>query len=282
MSSDPTAAGLTALVTGATSESGGARRLAGSRGRDRRDRRPRSRARGADEARDRRGDRERAGRAVRGRPADRGPCGTSQAQYPRLTRRSTSSSTAQPSTPRSGRSPTTASRRCSRRTSSAVPVDEPPARPAPGGRVGPGLRSQRAIDRQARLRRPPERAALQIADRLWRNEGGRPSVHVRARPPTRRHWRHRQRRPSWSRSTNLMRRRPRRCAGPRGSCPPPERAATAITPLALRTRVRGQTGRFFRAERQLDAPPYSRDPEVGRRLWEVCVSLTDLSEGAAS
>jgi len=62
----------------------------------------------------------------------------------------------------------------------------------------------------------------------------------------------------------------------------PERAATAITPLALAPEYEGQTGRFFRAERQLDAPPYSRDPEVGRRLWEVCVSLTNLSEGAAS
>ena len=128
-----------------------------------------------------------------------GPCGTSQAQYPRLTRRSTSSSTAQPSTPQ--RTVTDDGFETMFATNVLGPflltnllLDR-----LRGGRVGPGLH-QRAIDRQARLRRPPERAALQIADRLWRNEGGRPSVHVRARPPTRRHWRHRQRRPSWSRS----------------------------------------------------------------------------------
>ena len=131
---DPTAAGLTALVTGATSGIG--RALAGSLA-----------AAGATVgivARDPvRGEQTRLAIVAAtenervelfvGDLADLGPCGTSQAQYPRLTRRSTSSSTAQPSTPRSGRSPTTASRRATN-VLGAVPADEPPARPAPGGR----------------------------------------------------------------------------------------------------------------------------------------------------
>jgi hypothetical protein len=34
------------------------------------------------------------------------------------------------------------------------------------------------------------------------------------------------------------------------------------------------TGRFYTKGRQIDAPPYTRDPEVARRLWEACATLT--------
>ncbi len=62
----------------------------------------------------------------------------------------------------------------------------------------------------------------------------------------------------------------------------PERAAAAIAPLALAPGYASRTGRFFRAGREIEPPPYTRDPEIGRRLWEVCASLTTLSEGALS
>jgi NAD(P)-dependent dehydrogenase (short-subunit alcohol dehydrogenase family) len=54
---------------------------------------------------------------------------------------------------------------------------------------------------------------------------------------------------------------------------PPERAAAAIAPLVLSPEYANRTGRFFRAGREIDPPPYTRDHEVGRRLWEVCASL---------
>jgi NAD(P)-dependent dehydrogenase (short-subunit alcohol dehydrogenase family) len=57
---------------------------------------------------------------------------------------------------------------------------------------------------------------------------------------------------------------------------PPERAAAAIVPLALSPEFDGQTGRFFKGRREIKAPSYTRDAEVGRRLWEVSASLTGL------
>jgi retinol dehydrogenase-14 len=83
--------------------------------------------------------------------------------------------------------------------------------------------------------------------------------------------------------TNLMRQAP----GPlrwvtRLVSAPPERAAAAIAPLALAPEYAAQTGRFFRAGREIDPPPYTRDPGVAKHLWEVCASLTNLSEGVAS
>jgi NAD(P)-dependent dehydrogenase (short-subunit alcohol dehydrogenase family) len=62
----------------------------------------------------------------------------------------------------------------------------------------------------------------------------------------------------------------------------PARAAAAIVPLALSPRYEGLTGRFFKAGREVKAPPYTRDPEVARRLWHVCDALTGLSEGVPS
>lgn len=60
---------------------------------------------------------------------------------------------------------------------------------------------------------------------------------------------------------------------------PPERAAAAIVPLALSPEYEGVTGRFFKARREIEAPPYTRDPEVARRLWDICAALTNDSQG---
>ena len=58
----------------------------------------------------------------------------------------------------------------------------------------------------------------------------------------------------------------------------PARAAEAIVPLALAPEYEGLTGRFYHAGREIDAPPYTRDPEVARRLWDVTAALTGLDE----
>jgi retinol dehydrogenase 14 len=57
---------------------------------------------------------------------------------------------------------------------------------------------------------------------------------------------------------------------------PPERVATAIVPLVLSPEYAGLAGRFFSKGREIDAPPYTRDPEVARRLWDTSVALTGL------
>jgi NAD(P)-dependent dehydrogenase (short-subunit alcohol dehydrogenase family) len=62
----------------------------------------------------------------------------------------------------------------------------------------------------------------------------------------------------------------------------PERAAAAIAPLAVAPGYASRTGRFIRAGREIEPPPYTRDPEIGRRLWEACASLTHLSDGVLS
>ncbi len=60
---------------------------------------------------------------------------------------------------------------------------------------------------------------------------------------------------------------------------PPARAAAAIVPLALAPEYEGKTGRFFKGGREIEPPPYTRDPDVARRLWDVCTSLTKPGEG---
>jgi NAD(P)-dependent dehydrogenase (short-subunit alcohol dehydrogenase family) len=62
----------------------------------------------------------------------------------------------------------------------------------------------------------------------------------------------------------------------------PERAAAAIAPLILAPGYASRTGRFFRAGREIEPPSYTRDPEIGGHLWDVCASLTAASEGARS
>jgi NAD(P)-dependent dehydrogenase (short-subunit alcohol dehydrogenase family) len=56
---------------------------------------------------------------------------------------------------------------------------------------------------------------------------------------------------------------------------PPARAAAAIAPLALGPEYAGLTGRFYKAGREIKAPPYTRDVAVARRLWDACTALTD-------
>lgn len=36
------------------------------------------------------------------------------------------------------------------------------------------------------------------------------------------------------------------------------------------------TGRFFRAGKEIEAPPYTRDPAVAARLWAACTALAGL------
>jgi NAD(P)-dependent dehydrogenase (short-subunit alcohol dehydrogenase family) len=60
---------------------------------------------------------------------------------------------------------------------------------------------------------------------------------------------------------------------------PPARAAAAILPLALSPDFHGANGRFFKGGREIEAPPYTRDPDVARRLWDASTALTGLSEG---
>lgn len=62
---------------------------------------------------------------------------------------------------------------------------------------------------------------------------------------------------------------------------PPARAAAAIAPLLLSPEYEDRSGTFFKDGRAIEAPSYSRDPEVGRRLWDANVNLAALDEGAA-
>jgi NAD(P)-dependent dehydrogenase (short-subunit alcohol dehydrogenase family) len=58
---------------------------------------------------------------------------------------------------------------------------------------------------------------------------------------------------------------------------PPARAAAAIVPLALSPFYAGLTGRFFKSGREIDPPPYTRDPDVARRLWNACAALAQAA-----
>jgi NAD(P)-dependent dehydrogenase (short-subunit alcohol dehydrogenase family) len=60
---------------------------------------------------------------------------------------------------------------------------------------------------------------------------------------------------------------------------PPARAAAAILALALSPDYEGKSGRFFKGRREIEPPPYTRDPEVAGRLWDASASLTKLIEG---
>jgi NAD(P)-dependent dehydrogenase (short-subunit alcohol dehydrogenase family) len=60
---------------------------------------------------------------------------------------------------------------------------------------------------------------------------------------------------------------------------PPERAAEPIARLGLSPEYAGVSGRFFKGGREIDAPPYTQDPEVARRLWDVSTTLTKVDEG---
>ena len=60
---------------------------------------------------------------------------------------------------------------------------------------------------------------------------------------------------------------------------PPARAAAAIVPLALSPDFEGSSGRFFKGGREIEPPPYTRDPELARRFWTACTKLTQLPKG---
>jgi hypothetical protein len=62
----------------------------------------------------------------------------------------------------------------------------------------------------------------------------------------------------------------------------PAGAGAAIASLALAPEYEGVSGRFFKAAREIEAPPYTRDPAVAGRLWGICAALTGLSEGASA
>jgi retinol dehydrogenase 14 len=56
---------------------------------------------------------------------------------------------------------------------------------------------------------------------------------------------------------------------------PPERVAAAIVPLLLSAEYAGYTGRFFSRGREIEPPPYTRDQEVAKRLWDANVALSE-------
>ena len=60
----------------------------------------------------------------------------------------------------------------------------------------------------------------------------------------------------------------------------PARAVESIVPVALAAQYEGLTGRFYKGGREIEAPSYTRDPEVASRLWDVTASLTRLSQGS--
>lgn len=62
----------------------------------------------------------------------------------------------------------------------------------------------------------------------------------------------------------------------------PSRAGAAIAALALAPEYEGSSGRFFKDGREIEAPPYTRDPAVAGRLWGICATLTGLREGAGA
>lgn len=63
---------------------------------------------------------------------------------------------------------------------------------------------------------------------------------------------------------------------------PPARAASAIAPLALSPEYAERTSRFYRAGREIEPPPYTKDPEIARRLWAASAALTNLDEGVSA
>jgi NAD(P)-dependent dehydrogenase (short-subunit alcohol dehydrogenase family) len=57
----------------------------------------------------------------------------------------------------------------------------------------------------------------------------------------------------------------------------PDRVAARIAPLVLEEQYAAETGQFFHNGKAIDAPPYTRDAEVQRRLWDVSEQLTGLA-----
>ncbi len=56
----------------------------------------------------------------------------------------------------------------------------------------------------------------------------------------------------------------------------PEKAAEAVAYVATSPDLQGVTGRFFKGKKPSESSPYSRDPAVQVRLWEVSERLLGL------
>ena len=63
----------------------------------------------------------------------------------------------------------------------------------------------------------------------------------------------------------------------------PAHAAPPIVQLAIGPEHASESGRLFKGGREIDAPPFTRDPELGRKLWEACAAASGSTEspGAA-
>lgn len=59
---------------------------------------------------------------------------------------------------------------------------------------------------------------------------------------------------------------------------PASRAAEAIAPLVLSPEYEGSSGRFFKDGREIEPPPYTRDPDVAARLWAASLTLSGLDQ----
>jgi NAD(P)-dependent dehydrogenase (short-subunit alcohol dehydrogenase family) len=80
--------------------------------------------------------------------------------------------------------------------------------------------------------------------------------------------------------TGLMRRAPALLRWATGLVSaPPERAAAAIAQLAISPDHAARTGRFFKSGREIEPPPYTRDEQVGSRLWGISAVLAGIDEG---
>jgi NAD(P)-dependent dehydrogenase (short-subunit alcohol dehydrogenase family) len=58
---------------------------------------------------------------------------------------------------------------------------------------------------------------------------------------------------------------------------PPAGVAERVAPLLLDEQYASANGQFFHRGRAIEPPPYTRDPDVQRRLWEVSEQLTGLA-----
>ena len=60
----------------------------------------------------------------------------------------------------------------------------------------------------------------------------------------------------------------------------PESAMKTIVPLSLDPTFQGRSGQLFHHAKAIDPPASTRDPDVARRLWDVCAELTGLDPSA--
>ena len=56
----------------------------------------------------------------------------------------------------------------------------------------------------------------------------------------------------------------------------PEKAAQTVIYYALSPEVAGISGRFLKGRQAIASSPYTQDPAVQKRFWEVSLALTSL------